>query len=86
MLADSQQSTQTTCRHELPSGVVTGTIPNVIGLPGPVPRKQVGQLPSCIVPWLSNHVTLPLIPYDQPPTVTVASFCPTTGIPVKTVV
>jgi hypothetical protein len=40
-----------------------------------MPRKQLGQLPSCS-PWLSYHVTVPEIPYDQPPTVTVASFNP----------
>jgi hypothetical protein len=71
-----RQSTQTTCRHALPFGAVTGTAPNVIGTRLPTPRKQLGQPPSCSVPWLSNQVTLPEIPYAQPATTTVASLIP----------
>jgi hypothetical protein len=71
-----RQSTQTTCRHELPSGAVTGTAPNVIGTRLPRLRKQLGQPPTCSVPWLSDQVTLPEIAYDHPATVTVASFIP----------
>jgi len=71
-----RQSTQTTCRHALPFGAVTGTAPNVICTRLPTLRKQLGQPRSCSVPWLSNQVTLPEIPYAHPATKTVTSFIP----------
>lgn len=71
-----RQSTQTTCRHVLPSGAVTGTAPKVIGTRLPAPRKQLGRPLECIEAWLSNQVTPPEIPYDHPATVTVALLIP----------
>ena len=55
----ARQSTQTICRHPVPSGAVTGTYPNLIRCVVPGTFRQDGQSPSCVPPWLSTQVTLP---------------------------
>ena len=50
-----RQSTQTTCRHDEPSGAVTGTSPNVTGTVRPGPPRQAGQLPSCMPSWSTTR-------------------------------